>query len=1027
MSSLYGHTAAGVRDVREMVRRAQSGRFDKGFRWHPSGGSRPVVVRLDEDIDEDDADEHPAEVLELRGGAWQGTKQYVMVRNAGSLEIEKDAKLSAIPIPNVGLCVCAGRRPGVFQPLNVGILENHYQALTYDVDFNVTWGVRDGYTHVWPNSSTYHRLTPEHLLRRDYMLNESQRLHVLALGMAPGAPSEGRSIRLTNSSSAEAVQRAFNLTQSSWIPEPGSLDDIAIAQYLADGGTVIVLADQWPVYVDAPGYFTGELLQSGTRFVWYPILDQQAKLNAWLDRIGSSVRILAREQFVATLPAAPPQFPIDLVSCSHVPLLPPNGVFSVNPDVWLGRSPGLRRLMDRRQFAKFAEMDRTRGGGYQTMAAAGTINTAFQEINGAWSPTIWMPYGNQNDPFSPETSPWTLGQMFGISAPSSIWFTATHIGQRYWTNRFQWGPPLTGLAMFRSGTQLFGWEFFRLADNMPHIDPATVFALPTATAERLPNGGRLIVTTQAAFQQVAEALTRSIQSGDMLELTSHFVGSRNATLIDAAGRTVHTLSSSSRTLPRFTNVSIDPRRIPSRAAYAIGPGIKTVATETGRSSSGVMLTQLFITTLPEPEEVPQFAYRPRADITKANWSALDGGSSMWPEVSEEVPDDADGVYSAVGSSSPLVLRLEPIEPPASSAPITITFRAAKCDAAGAPTSAGTASVQIELVGNTSSSVYSAFTATLTDTVQDFTWTFDSYDTVWAFERGTNPQIRIRPTTSGCGALVTYFALNAGRAGSFDAMLMSVSCDTIALTTNLGACPWAHSWKGIHPTFDANQLFYQLRFAVAYSEDDLAAWGHIAAGLVKNSDEFSNEGGGAPKCLSFDRYWRLAQTLQTPLHDRMTGAETITAMVVQRPSGADPQLSGPGGGTLDCFPVLFQNGRFLRPVNYEEVTDFHELQWPEFNDRSQLFHRSRARVSLKGWQDITHWPEIPEELVDIETDPDSPPVCVGVGTVASLKYGVDDPQKYIAAMDYALIGLDFAIQSKQAVVRNVWLDNYGGGA
>lgn len=1037
MSGLFGHTEAGVADIREMIRRSKSKRFDKGFRWHPSGGSRPVVVRLEEDIDEDDFDEHPAEVLDNG----RRTKTYVMVRNAGQLPLEKDAKLTAIPIPNAGLCVCGNERPSTFQPLNVGILKAHRDALRA---YNPSVDMGRAFTQAIPSSSLYHGLNLEELTQRNYLLNENQRLHVVCVGMPPFADTNDAwgflsTRQIISSATPAQIEQGYKQVQSAWVPEEGSAEEFAINQYLADGGIVLCIVEQAPVYstTGLGTFFSGELAVTGTRYVWEPVLQQRDKLQAWLQRVGSSVQILNREQIVPPLPARPPQWPEPVLGCSHTSVLPPNGFMVINPDTWLGRSKGIRRINDMRQLAKFAEMDAFRGGGWAAMRTPGqnSYQTAFFESNGAWTPQVWQSIGLDPNGFNANANSftaWTNGQMFGLSAPVSVWFSAVHVGQRFWTNRFQFGPPELSIGRTPGSTFLYGYEFTRQSDGIIYIDPATVFPIPTATAERLPNGGRLVVTTRAAFPMVAEALVRSIQSGDMLELTTHFTG-RGGAFVDRFGRDVNATFDTQLKLAKFTPSNFNgPYRV-----FARGEGF---AHQHPRGAIGepIPTASVQLQTLPQPEGAPLFSYRPNRDGTKTGWTALQGITSIWPTVSEEVADDSSGAFSAIDSGLPLTLFFEPVDAPASTAPVTVTLRAAKCNASGLPTSAGSASIVLELLGGQSPPVVSVFVADLSETIQEITWTFNATERDWAFNFGANPRIRFTPNASGCGVLLTYVAINAGQSSRFQSLLILMSTSPVALTTNLAACPWAHSYRGDHPVFNdflvpsaTNPLSggnTASKFCVAYSEADLSAWRHAEFGLLTTGAS------AAPAWLSNDKFWRLGRTLQVAGNDRFSNVERIVSMVVQRPAGSSQfvSITGPGmTGTPDTFPVLFQNGRLLRPPLWEFTRDVYVAEYPEFSSgRYTLFDRERARTRLTGWQDITNWPEVsedPRDGVDIQTEPDSPPVCIGVGTVTELRYGVSGTQKYTVNISGGIADLDFAIQHRTEDVRAIWQQNYGGAS
>jgi hypothetical protein len=108
--ALYAWDSVSAVDIESATRRvlnASSGSSGPKPK-PPAGGVNSIVVRLDEDIDEDDTDPHPAEVMELTGGEWHGTKTFVRVRSTGNESLDKDRRYIAVPIGNGGLVVGGG-------------------------------------------------------------------------------------------------------------------------------------------------------------------------------------------------------------------------------------------------------------------------------------------------------------------------------------------------------------------------------------------------------------------------------------------------------------------------------------------------------------------------------------------------------------------------------------------------------------------------------------------------------------------------------------------------------------------------------------------------------------------------------------------------------------------------------------------------------------------------------------------------------------------------------------------------------
>lgn len=107
---LYAWDGPSAADINAATQRVLgAGRSASGPRPRPPVGKiNSIVVRLDDDIDEDDTNEHAAEVMELVGSSWRGTKTFVRVRSTGMRDLERDTRYIAIPVGNGGLVVGGG-------------------------------------------------------------------------------------------------------------------------------------------------------------------------------------------------------------------------------------------------------------------------------------------------------------------------------------------------------------------------------------------------------------------------------------------------------------------------------------------------------------------------------------------------------------------------------------------------------------------------------------------------------------------------------------------------------------------------------------------------------------------------------------------------------------------------------------------------------------------------------------------------------------------------------------------------------
>lgn len=107
---LYAWDAVSAADIRTATARVLGAAVPaSGPQQRVSVGRvNPVVVRLDDDIDEQDSNEHPAEIMELNGDSWVGTKTFVRVKSTGAAALDRDTRHIAVPVGNSGLVVGGG-------------------------------------------------------------------------------------------------------------------------------------------------------------------------------------------------------------------------------------------------------------------------------------------------------------------------------------------------------------------------------------------------------------------------------------------------------------------------------------------------------------------------------------------------------------------------------------------------------------------------------------------------------------------------------------------------------------------------------------------------------------------------------------------------------------------------------------------------------------------------------------------------------------------------------------------------------
>lgn len=1002
MTQLFGHSATGVRDIRQMVERSNSKRFTNGYRWHKSGTVQTVVVRVDENIDEDDASQHPAEVMERKNGDWQGTGAYVLVRNAGSVAIDKDSRLVAVPVGNAGLCV-SRRVRGIMQPFNLGIGALHTAAIDEWQQISGTsfsnFAPAELFAKQMSFASIYSNLTPEDMLESNFMLRAKQRLHAICLG----GPLNGDLFPLRDNStvvnsltsSADFLARVrLGVQLSCWVPPEGSADRSGIDQYLADGGTVIFVADCNAIRDSATS--SGNDLWSEA----YDRLYNQA--NEWLWHVGSVTRI----NFRTTADRR-----INNVA------LPLSGVVACNPYTWLGRSRACPRLFDRAGEIKAQELNRLRGA---TLDGGQNHLTAFAELNGYWYGTDWFPLT------SPSLWPFTNNDNGYLTAAEHVAFSYSFAGRTAWPSLSQYPPNTHQPSLVSSlGPQ---YSFRKRSDN--RFQMAEITRYVTATAEDLPGGGRLIVTTRGTLPWVLQCLQRRVMDGTLNDLTDHMQFTTTGNYLDEQDNTVAwRASGAAQRLPRYSRLPL------TRVTQQSGEGIELVFAGGGPfvNAPGALLLQ----TGPSPDTVPEVRYTAVADILKTNWANVGGGSTnLWPVVAEDAPNDTTLAYSLPGVTTPWVLRLEPVAPLSSAAPAILRVRVAAVDGSGALTGSGSCQATISLVINAGTSITQGTTlltqhVSLTNSWQTIEFALDTAERQAVMADAGRVCVRIIPDPSGAGCGVSWISLLAGNDETFDAVVVHMNRKFWQLNDNMAACPWARTWQGPHPVFTLRTSPFTLPIStIAYHVDELAAWGFVDAGLLAPANTASDK-------LDAFGDWREGFCFAAGAGGHGGYQSTLKRLVWQNGNADTPYqkglsyirtLQGPlvafERQEVTSFPVIFQRGRWLKPTEFTVIDDYERSTEFRFEVNVRLWRNLRASCSLKQWQEFDFDGNV-GDLFDIETAPNSPPVCIGAGTFAPLKYGISAPYGYQLELGFnGMVGVDISCEHSTEQVAAAFADSYG---
>ena len=994
-----------TKDIAETTRRV----LRHGAAWSVGervsiGGRRSVAVELLADMDADDTTPKPAKLMELAGGSWRDTKQRVDVRNVGSTSLGSGTRCMAWPVANLGLCVAPGSGGGPMQTFNLGLMDQHQAALQ---NWNTVNGASlspqaaiAGYHWLpeFPCSIMYDNLTATQLQESTFALNYKRPIDALCLGIGPAYLNSVPYIFNNGDNTAKAAAIAGMF----WFPDPDSDNEAAIDLYLANGGTVLVFAEP-PVAYETAAY--GSPLSEVSAGL-------PARMNAWLEHVGSQTRMVPRADVI---PGIATNFAGTL--WANIPLLPLSGVVCCNPDTWLGRTKQMPRIFDETRVIQNYEFDTLRN------ARASQLN--YYGNNGPWSGSSFFRADVAGNGFI-NLPPYTLSGEWVLTCRHADSFLRSFVGTDAWRDPAAF-PTDTHQRSYYLATQLVEgiFQYRRFSDSQ--LEYRDIQSLPMATAERLPGGGKLIVTTKNALKWVTEALFRQGKSDELLDLTRHHRVSIINNFIDKPAEGRHVTGVYGQQFGR----SLEPGATANHfqvysTQYVKGDGITfTPKPEGSGANSGSGQT------IVNPDSLP-VQYLPVADLIKAGWKGV-GGTSIWQRVATEVAIDTEYGYSQPDSAAPLALKLEPIRTFQPSDPVTLRVRAALCDSAGVITGSGGScdlTIRIYAGSNNVPNIAMERTVSLTGALQTFEFVLTAPEITKLLTSLSFTQIEFVPASSGLGAALSWVSLETSAPTTFPVLSMHVDRRLISLVRNASLSPWFHTWKGVHPDFGlpfggaAN-----LSTIIAYPRAMLEAWGHFANGLIP-----ATYNGAIPPSQLVGGNWYQGNTLSV----RDIGASGITAdygnLVVQLGevvsnvvlvTGSVARTRFPG------FPVIYQNNRFLRPVKWTTKRDVAKYSSTGIGSNVPMWDQKRAAVSLKRWQDITNWPEIPDELVDIETGPESPPVCFGFGAEVEVPYGISAPHR-VEFENYAAQGnsvnnfIDLVVTHSNAAVRAAWQNSYGGG-
>ena len=344
------------------------------------------------------------------------------------------------------------------------------------MDFRDTWGYEE---LTW----AYNLQTSDELLDSDFLSLRNGKIDCVILGDPPKAD--------WGDASTDDLQ--FRIDRA-YFPAPDSDDEVAIFDYLAAGGNVIVkntFPRMFSTY-SPPTTFVERSYSAA----------KQEEMNTFLSRVGSSSSFIMEEDYAFVYPHR-----------TYYALLPPSSCWSVNPDNVLGH--GSRRHRTRSAWRERIRQDAYNQTGVDWNTSGGFTNVVATDLSANPAATI-----TRSITYGPSLPQGRLSSKL-VNPNQEDWFMVAPMAS---------GAFLTGA--FPSGTHLEDSHgggvgsykrFRRYTDGGMELNGDRYLDI-LATAERLPGGGKLIVAAseiavssvyyKSAYHMALEALMRLLSGCD---------------------------------------------------------------------------------------------------------------------------------------------------------------------------------------------------------------------------------------------------------------------------------------------------------------------------------------------------------------------------------------------------------------------------------------------------------------------------------------------------------------------------------
>lgn len=384
--------------------------------------------------------------------------------------------------PSSCCCLCGG---SCNKPLAIGVLPG--QTARYEsppqvnllagvLEFRDTWGYEE-------LSWVYNLQTADELLDTDFLSLRNGKIDCVILGDPPNSDFGD----VATADISTRIDRVY-------FPAPDSDDEVAIFDYLAAGGNVIV-KNTFPRAFSTYGPPTTFVERSYSA-------DKQAEMNTFLSRVGSSSEFVMEEDYAFPYPHR-----------SYYAVLPPASCWSINPDNALGR--GSKRHRTRSTWRERMRQDAYNQAGVSWDDSGGFSNVVATDLSAAPSATI-----TEHAVFGSILPQGRLSSKL-VNPNQEHWFMVVPMASgAFLTGAFSSGTHLedshpTGVASYK--------RFRRLTDGGMELNGSRYVDV-LATVERLPSGGRLIVVAsetpvtnffyKSAYHMALEALMRLLSGCD---------------------------------------------------------------------------------------------------------------------------------------------------------------------------------------------------------------------------------------------------------------------------------------------------------------------------------------------------------------------------------------------------------------------------------------------------------------------------------------------------------------------------------